>query len=58
MPARVVVDDLHAIPRGVRNEHAPGLRIERAVIERRVMRVGYFDVPLTVKAMIVSAESV
>jgi len=43
MPAGVVVDDIHAIPRGVRNEHTPGFRIECAVIKRCVTPVRDFN---------------
>jgi len=39
--AGIVVDDLDAVPAGVRHEHPAGRRIERAVVERTAGGVGY-----------------
>ena len=39
----VVVDDLDAVARGVRDEHAPGFGIERGMIELAARSAGYFD---------------
>ena len=45
VPAGVVIDDLEAIPSRMGDEDAAALAIERAVIERRVSCIRYFNDP-------------